>query len=120
MTASGLALGVHGIVGKEVRSRTRGWRPMLVLTVYLLILTATVVAVLGIAVSSSGTISPGLGQLLFAALAGGSVMLVAFISPALTAGAISGERATDPRPAARDARVAARTDRGQATGRCCG
>ncbi len=92
MTASGLALGVRGVVGKEVRSRTRGWRPMLVLTVYLLVLTLAVVAVLGVAVSSSGTISPGLGQLLFAALAAGSAMLVAFIAPGLTAAAISGER----------------------------
>jgi ABC-type transport system involved in multi-copper enzyme maturation permease subunit len=87
-----LLLGVRGIVGKEVRSRTRGWRPMLVLTVYLLLLTLAVVAVLGIAVTSSGTISPTLGQLLFGALAGGSVVLVSFIAPALTAGSISGER----------------------------
>src|SRR5207253_1460100 len=33
-----------------------------------------------------------LGQLLFGALAAGSVLLVAFIAPALTAGALSGER----------------------------
>src|SRR4051812_43489881 len=90
--SNGLALGVRGILGKEVRSRTRGWRPMVVLTVYLLILTVAVVMVLGVAVSSSGTISPWLGQLLFGALAGGSVLLVSFIAPALTAGAISGER----------------------------
>jgi ABC-type transport system involved in multi-copper enzyme maturation permease subunit len=90
--SNGLVFGVRGIVGKEVRSRTRGWRPMVVLTVYLMILTVAVVMVLGIAVSSSGTISPSLGQLLFGALAGGSVMLVSFIAPALTAGAISGER----------------------------
>ena len=31
---SGLLFGVRGIVGKEVRSRTRGWRPMIVLTTY--------------------------------------------------------------------------------------
>jgi ABC-type transport system involved in multi-copper enzyme maturation permease subunit len=89
---SGLALGVHGIVGKDVRSRTRGWRPMLVLTVYLILLTVGVVGVLGITVSSWVAIYPVLGQVLFAALAGGSVMLVAFIAPGLTAGAISGER----------------------------
>ena len=72
-----VAIGVRGIVGKDVRSRTRGWRPMLLLTFYLAVLALTVVAVLGISVSSTGTISPGLGQLLFAALAGGLVFLVA-------------------------------------------
>ena len=92
MSAAGLALGVRGIVGKEIRSRTRGWRPMLVLTFYLLVLTLVVVAVLAISVASSGIISPSLGQVLFAALVGGSVLLLAFIAPALTAGTISGER----------------------------
>ena len=89
---SGLAIGVQGIVGKDVRSRTRGWRPMLVLTIYLIVLTLGVVGVLGITVSSWGAIYPTLGQVLFAALAGGSVLLVAFIAPGLTAGAVSGER----------------------------
>jgi ABC-type transport system involved in multi-copper enzyme maturation permease subunit len=88
----GLALGVRGIVGKDVRSRTRGWRPMLLLTFYLAVLALAVVAVLGIAVAQTGTISPNLGQLLFGALAAGSVFLVAFIAPALTAGSVSGER----------------------------
>jgi ABC-type transport system involved in multi-copper enzyme maturation permease subunit len=89
---SGLLFGVRGIVGKEVRSRTRGWRPMILLTTYLLLLATGVVAMLAIGVSSTGTISPQLGQLLFSTLAAGSVLLVAFISPALTAGAVSGER----------------------------
>jgi ABC-type transport system involved in multi-copper enzyme maturation permease subunit len=89
---AGLALGVRGIVGKEVRSRSRGWRPMLLLTFYLAVLALAVVTVLGVAVAQTGTISPNLGQLLFSALASGSVLLVAFIAPALTAGAVSGER----------------------------
>jgi hypothetical protein len=92
VSVTGVAIGVRGIVGKDVRSRTRGWRPMLLLTFYLAVLTLAVVAVLGIAVGSTGTISPNLGQLLFSALAGGSVLLVAFIAPALTAGSVSGER----------------------------
>jgi ABC-type transport system involved in multi-copper enzyme maturation permease subunit len=91
--SAGLIVGVRGIVGKEVRSRTRGfWRPMLQLTVYLGLLTLAVVAALGITVTSTGTISPNLGQSLFAALAIGSVLLIAFIAPALTVGTISGER----------------------------
>src|SRR5882672_527968 len=78
----GLALGVRGIVGKEVRSRSRGWRPMLLLTFYLVVLALVVVTVLGVAVAQTGTISPNLGQFLFGALAAGSVLLVASL-PAL-------------------------------------
>jgi ABC-type transport system involved in multi-copper enzyme maturation permease subunit len=90
---SGLVLGVRGIVGKEVRSRTRGyWRPMLQLTLYLSLVTLGVVAVLGASLSTTGTLSPTLGQTLFSALAAGSVLLIAFIAPGLTAGSISSER----------------------------
>lgn len=89
----GFVVGVRGIVGKEVRSRTRGfWRPMLLLSVYLGLLALSIVAVLAVSVASSGTVSPYLGQGLFTALAAGSVLLIAFIGPALTAGTISGER----------------------------
>ena len=89
----GLVLGVRGILGKELRSRTRGyWRPMLLLTIYLSVVAVAVVAVLGISVSASGTLSPNLGQSLFTALASGSVLLIAFIAPGLTSGTISGER----------------------------
>jgi ABC-type transport system involved in multi-copper enzyme maturation permease subunit len=91
--STGLVIGVRGIVGKELRSRTRGyWRPMLQLTIYLAIVTLAVVVVLGVSISSSGTLSPTLGESLFAALATGSTLLIAFVSPGLTAGAISGER----------------------------
>jgi ABC-type transport system involved in multi-copper enzyme maturation permease subunit len=90
---SGLVLGVRGIVGKEVRSRTRGyWRPMLQVTLYLGLVTLAVVAVLGVSLSSTGTLSPTLGETLFSALAAGSVLLIAFMAPGLTAGSISSER----------------------------
>ena len=89
----GLVLGIRGIVGKELRSRTRGyWRPMLQLTVYLGLVTLAVVAVLGLAVSTTGTLSPTLGETLFAALFVGSVLLIAFMAPGLTTASISGER----------------------------
>jgi ABC-type transport system involved in multi-copper enzyme maturation permease subunit len=91
--STGLVIGVRGIVGKELRSRTRGyWRPMLQLTIYLGLVTLAVVAVLGVSISSTGTLSPTLGESLFAALATGSTLLIAFVSPGLTAGAVSGER----------------------------
>lgn len=89
----GLVLGVRGIVGKELRSRTRGyWRPMLQLTVYLGLVTLAVVAVLGVSLSATGTLSPTLGETLFSALATGSVLLIAFMAPGLTAASVSGER----------------------------
>ncbi len=50
--STGLVIGVRGIVGKELRSRTRGyWRPMLQLTIYLGLVTLAVVAVLGVSIS---------------------------------------------------------------------
>jgi ABC-type transport system involved in multi-copper enzyme maturation permease subunit len=93
MMFSATVLGVRSIVGKDLRSRTRGyWRPMLQLTVYLGLVALAVVAVLGVSMSSTGSLSPTLGETLFAALATGSVLLIAFIAPGLTAAAISGER----------------------------
>jgi ABC-type transport system involved in multi-copper enzyme maturation permease subunit len=65
---------------------------MLVLTCYLAALAAVVVTVLALTVSSTGTISPDIGRWLFMAMAVGSVLLVAFIAPALTASTVSGER----------------------------
>lgn len=91
--STGLVLGIRGIVGKELRSRTRGyWRPMLQLTVYLGLVTLAVVAVLGVSLSASGTLTATLGEALFSALATGSVLLIAFIAPGLTAASVSGER----------------------------
>jgi ABC-type transport system involved in multi-copper enzyme maturation permease subunit len=89
---SGLALGLRALLGKELRSRSRGWRSMWVLTIYLGLLTALVCAFVALAGQSRGTLSTGLGTWLFSLLALGSLLLLAFITPALTAGAISGER----------------------------
>ena len=90
--ATGLRLGLLGLLAKELRSRSRGWRPMWVLTFYLLVMAAGVAGFLALARKASGTVMPTTGTLLYFALAVGSVMLLAFITPALTSGAISGER----------------------------
>jgi ABC-type transport system involved in multi-copper enzyme maturation permease subunit len=90
--ATGLRLGLRGLVEKELRTRSRGWRPMWLLTGYLGALTLAVSGFLALTVRTSGTVPPAEGILLFAALAFGSVLLLAFITPALTTGAISGER----------------------------
>jgi ABC-2 type transport system permease protein len=81
------------IVAKEYRSRMRTWRSPLAMMVYIVL-----IAGLGYLVFSSMAISSGFGQTanygenLFAALVVFQMILLTFITPALTAGAISGER----------------------------
>jgi ABC-type transport system involved in multi-copper enzyme maturation permease subunit len=88
----GFAWGLRGLVAKEVRNRSRGWRPVAVLTGYLVALTAAVGGYLALGTDSYLGASPWLGLHLFSALAFGAVLLLAFITPSLTAGAIAGER----------------------------
>lgn len=89
---AGLALGVRGLLGKEIRSRNRGWRPVLLLTAYLGLLALAVIGFLRLMGMAYGTVSPTMGTQLFSTLGIGAVLLLAFITPALTTGAISGER----------------------------
>jgi ABC-type transport system involved in multi-copper enzyme maturation permease subunit len=88
----GLRLGLSGLVTKELRSRSRGWRPVLVLTGYLLLLSGGVLGFLYLVRLGMGVVPPTLGSQLFSTLALGAVVLLSFIAPALTAGAVSGER----------------------------
>ena len=81
---------------KELRGRMRGRRAFAVLTLYLLILSG-VLAVVYLAYSADvsgpgATTARTAGKGLFAAVLAVQVFLVAFIGPAFTAGAISGER----------------------------
>ena len=91
---TGLLLGLRGLVRKELRTRSRGWRPMWLLTAYLGLLTVAVAGFLALAErgGGGGGVPPRVGTLLFGALAFASVLMLAFITPALTVGAISGER----------------------------
>ena len=88
----GFDWGLRGLVSKELRNRSRGWRPAFMLTAYLLSLAGCIVGFLVLAEDTNLTSSPWLGIQLFCALAFGAVILMAFITPSLTAGAISGER----------------------------
>ncbi len=90
--SSGLVLGLRALLGKELRSRSRGLRSMWVLTAYLLLLTLLICGFLQLVVQTGGTTPTRLGTWLFSSLAMGSLILLAFITPALTTGAISGER----------------------------
>ena len=86
------------IVAKEYRSRMRTWRSPLAITIYVVILggigwavfSAMANSVAGFGNQGGGPGSPSnLGQLLFTFLIIFQVGLLAFITPALTAGAIS-------------------------------
>ena len=81
---------------KELRSRMRGRRAFAVLTLYLVILSVAIIFVYLIYLSSatipSSTMARTTGKGLFAAVLGVQILLVTFMGPAFTAGAISGER----------------------------
>ena len=81
---------------KELRGRMRGRRAVVVLTLYLLALSGIIAFVYliytGNAALPGNTAARTAGKGLFAAILAVQVFLVAFIGPAFTAGAISGER----------------------------
>jgi ABC-2 type transport system permease protein len=89
-------LRVNPIIVKELRSRMRGARAFATLTGVLLVLGVVSYALYRIVLStmrySSAPLSPQVGQALFTALAFLELMMVCSITPAITAGAISGER----------------------------
>ena len=85
------------IMAKDLRLRMRGWRWAGVATLYVAILGAIAVAFLlqkySITAGDSGTSTPALaGIRLFQTLAIFQLFLIAFVTPATVAGAISGER----------------------------
>jgi len=85
------------IVAKEYRSRMRTWRSPLAMTVYILLLGGLGWAIFSaMAASTRSAFNQGqaasFGQGLFVYLILFQMVLLAFITPALTAGAISSER----------------------------
>ncbi len=81
---------------KELRGRMRGARAFVVLTVYLLLLSCFT-SIIYYAYTASATSGGGpdmadLGQIIFIAVVVVEIFMVTFITPAFTAGAISGER----------------------------
>jgi ABC-type transport system involved in multi-copper enzyme maturation permease subunit len=85
------------VVAKELRGRMRGPRAFIVLTVYLLLMSSFVTLLYVVYVASttsvySGTNAQLIGKFVFGAVVGIELLLVCFIAPAFTAGAISGER----------------------------
>lgn len=82
------------IVAKEYRSRMRTWRSPVAMMVYILLIGGLGFAVFSMIANASSGITGGsnYGQELFSALVGFQVILLTFVTPALTAGAISSER----------------------------
>ena len=85
------------VVIKELRGRMRGPRAFIVLTVYLLLMSTFVTLMYVVYVAStnnvySGTNAQLIGKFVFGAVVGIELLLVCFIAPAFTSGAISGER----------------------------
>lgn len=81
---------------KELRSRMRGRRAFVVLTIYLLVMSAFITLVYAaFASSASGPYGPDpreAGKVIFTCVIGVQVFLVLFVGPSFTAGAISGEK----------------------------
>ena len=85
------------IVAKEYRSRMRTWRSPLTITLHVLLLGAVGWAVFSVIAGTMNNLGSGfspsaMGITVFMFLVLFQVALLAFITPALTAGAISGER----------------------------
>ncbi|MCS7070977.1 MAG: ABC transporter permease, partial [Anaerolinea sp.] len=89
------ALRINPVMLRELRGRMRGARAFVVLTVYLMLMSAfalllylTYRSTVGGASSAAGEI----GRVLFIGVVGIELILIVFIAPAFTAGAITGER----------------------------
>jgi ABC-2 type transport system permease protein len=81
---------------KELRSRMRGRRAFVVLTVYLFILSGLISLIYtAYATSSNSPYGPdprNLGKVIFSTIVGVQLFIVIFVGPAFTAGAITGEK----------------------------
>jgi hypothetical protein len=89
------AFRMNPVMLKELRGRMRGMRAFVVLTVYLGLMSGfTVLLYLTVAATSRtlGSAAGEVGRLLFSGVVGIELMLIVFIAPAFTAGAITGER----------------------------
>lgn len=91
------SIAINPIIVKELRSRMRGSRPFITLTVMLLVFAGITYGVYRIALTVMGTytgtpISPQIGQALFTMLAFLLLIFICIITPAVTAGAISSEK----------------------------
>lgn len=86
---------MEAIVTKELRSRMRGARAFVVITIFLALLSCFVVALYGFTKITTGSIGgppPPLGRIMFYTLTGIELLLIAPLAPAFSAGTIAGEK----------------------------
>jgi hypothetical protein len=89
------AFRLNPVMLKELRGRMRGVRAFVVLTIYLGLMSAftALLYLFYTQTQTVGSASAGaVGRVLFVGLVGIELMLIIFIAPAFTAGAITGER----------------------------
>ena len=96
MTRDLPAFRVNPVMLKELRGRMRGARAFVVISVYLALMSGFTVLIYLIypaATGTGGTTTTGqLGRVLFGSVVGIEMLLIIFIAPAFTSGAITGER----------------------------
>lgn len=97
MEDSGLrGLHLNPIIVRELRTRMRGVRPYAILTIFLIALIGVGYGIYQLMLQQTRfgitVLSAQVGQALFSGLSLGTLLLVVFLAPALTSGAISGER----------------------------
>jgi ABC-2 type transport system permease protein len=87
---------LNPIIVREVRTRMRGVRPYLILTAFLALLAASGVGIYQLMLQQARfgamVLSAQVGQGLFRGIGFVELLLVVFLAPSMTAGAISGER----------------------------
>ncbi|WP_055109111.1 ABC transporter permease [Paenibacillus ihumii] len=87
---------INPVMDKEFRLRMRSSRSAITVFVYVLVMGLLAMGIIYVMMSSgaglSGRIDPGASRIMFYALSIAQLVLIAFMTPALTAGVISGER----------------------------
>jgi len=92
-----MAPSANPIIVKELRSKMRGSRPFVTLTVMLILLAGITYGIYRLSISVMGNysgtpVSPQIGQALFTLLSFLLLLIILIITPAETSSAISGER----------------------------
>lgn len=90
------AFRLNPVMLKEVRERMRGARAFVVITVYLGLMSGFAVLLYllqrGVVMNNASSVTGELGRIVFAGVVGLELLLIIFIAPAFTAGAVTSER----------------------------
>ncbi len=95
-TADWRSFRINPVMLKEIRERMRGARAFVVISVYLGLMSAFAVLLYliqrGVVINTGSAVTGELGRVVFAGVVGIELLLIVFIAPAFTAGAVSNER----------------------------